>query len=523
METIKDLMSAAWKCLQSGDLGGAEEIYRRVVRQAPTTAQAWYMLGSVSQLQDRTEQAVANYREALRLVPDFPESCNNLGVALHALRRGEESVAALRRALALKPDYAEAYNNLGNALHERGDLEEAVDCYLQAVRLRPNYPEAYNNLGNALRDHGRLAEAMTSYEQALALKPDHAEVHLSRALAWLAMGDFERGLPEYEWRFRCRAFAMPSFPQPIWDGSPLDGRTILLYADHGLGDAIQFIRYVPMVRERGGRIILVCARPLARLLATCSGIDQVVVEGEGQADADVYAPLMSLPRILGTTLATVPDEVPYLFPDPSLVASWCAEMNLSDDLQVGIAWQGNPHNTRDRSRSFPLTRFEAIARVPGVRLISLQKGHGSVQLRELAGRFEVIDLGSRMGDLMDTGAVMESLDLVICVDSALAHMAVRSGSRPGSLCRSPPTGDGSPIATATLGIPRCDSFARSTGGTGMKCSVAWRSSWRPNSFRRIWKKTESQVMPPYGKWLEKKMRKNRAVIRILALVELWIA
>ncbi len=167
----------------------------------------------------------------------------------------------------------------------------------------------------------------------------------------------------------------------------------------------------------------VCARPLARLLATCPGIDRVVVDGEGRADADLYAPLMSLPRILGNTLATVPDEVPYLFPDPSLVASWRAEMNLSDDLQVGIAWQGNPHNTRDRSRSFPLTRFEAIARVPGVRLISLQKGYGSEQLRELAGRFEVIDLGSRMGDLMDTAAVMESLDLVICVDSALAHMA----------------------------------------------------------------------------------------------------
>ena len=335
MGTIKEALSAGWKAFQSGDLAGAEQIYRQAVRQDPSLAEAWYMLGAVNQLQGRTDEAVADYREAIRLLPDFPEACNNLGVALHAQKRSEESVAALRRALALKPDYAEAHNNLGNALHERGELDEAVACYRRAVAFRPNYPEAYNNLGNALRNQGRLAEAMESYEQALALKPDHADVHLSRALAWLGMGDFERGLPEYEWRFRCSQFTMPQFRQPLWDGSPLDGRTIVLYADHGLGDAIQFIRYVPMVRDRGGRVIVVCARPLARLLSSCPGIDRVVVEGEGTADCDVYAPLMSLPRIFGTTLATIPADVPYLFPDPALVEHWRGEMNLTDELPGG--------------------------------------------------------------------------------------------------------------------------------------------------------------------------------------------
>jgi Flp pilus assembly protein TadD len=423
METIKELMSAGWKRFKSGDLGGAEQIYRQVVRQAPSAAQAWYLLGAINQLSGRIDEAVANYQEAVRLVPDFPEAFNNLGMALHALKRCEEAEAALRRALALKPDYPEAHNNLGNALHERGDLEEAVACYRQAIRLRPDYTEAYNNIGNTLRNQGRLAEAMESYDRALAIKPDQADIHLSRALAWLGMGDFERGLPEYEWRFRCSQFSMPLFRQPLWDGSPIEGRTILLYADHGLGDAIQFIRYVPMVRERGGRIIVVCARPLARLLGSCPGIDRVVVEGEGTADSDVYAPLMSLPRIFGTTLATVPDEVPYLFPDASLIEYWRGEMDLSDELQVGIVWQGNPHYIRDRSRSFRLAQFEAITRVAGVRLISLQKGHGSEQIAELAGRLDVVDLGSRVGDMMDTAAAIQSLDLVICVDSAVAHLA----------------------------------------------------------------------------------------------------
>ncbi|MGP0067940.1 MAG: tetratricopeptide repeat protein [Isosphaeraceae bacterium] len=423
METIEGRMSAGWERFKAGDLAGAEQIYRQVVQLQPTNAQAWYMLGAVNQLKGRADEAVLHYQEAIRLVPDFPEACNNLGVALHTQKRTEESVAALRRALAIKPDYAEAYNNLGNALHERGELVEAVDCYSQAVRLRPDYIEALNNMGNALRNQGRLSEAMESYDRALEIKPDHAEVHLSRALAWLGAGDFERGLREYEWRFRCSQFTMPPFSQPLWDGSPLDGRTIMLYADHGLGDAIQFIRYVSLVRDRGGRIIVVCARPLARLLATCPGIDQVVVEGEGTADCDVFAPLMSLPRILGTTLATIPAEVPYLFPDASLVQHWRREMDLNDALHVGIAWQGNPHYVRDRSRSFRLDRFEAISRVADIRLISLQKGYGSEQIGELGDRFEVTDLGGRLGDLMDTAAAMENLDLMICVDSALAHLA----------------------------------------------------------------------------------------------------
>ena len=457
MEMIREAMSAGWNAFQAGNLGGAEQVYRLVVRNDPSNAQAWYMLGSVKQLQGRIDEAVTDYLEAIRLVPNFTEAFNNLGVALHAQKRfaeaeeslrralshqpnyaeahnnlgaalhaqgrSEEAEASLRRALRHRPNYAEAHNNLGNVLQERGELDEALECYQKAVRLEPEYTEACTNLGNALLSQGRMAEAMGSYDQALERKPDHAEVHMNRALTWLGMGDFAKGWPEYEWRLKVSQYAIPSFRQPRWDGSPLDGRTILLHADHGLGDAIQFIRYAPLVRQRGGRVILQCCRPLARLLASSPGLDRVVVLGEDVPDTDVYAPLMSLPGIFGTTLETIPADVPYLFPDETLVERWSGELGSTDEIRVGIAWQGNPQHTRDRSRSFRLSQFEAVARRPGIRLLSLQKFDGSEQLGEVEGRFAVTDLGSRLDDMMDTAAVMKNLDLVIVVDSALAHLA----------------------------------------------------------------------------------------------------
>jgi tetratricopeptide (TPR) repeat protein len=423
MRTVNEALSAAWDAFQAKDLPRAEQIYRMIVQHSPAVAHAWYMLGAVQQVQGRLAEAVASYQEAIRLVPEFPEACNNLGVALHAMGRGDEAIATLRRALALRPDYPEAHNNLGNAFHERGALDEAETNYRRAVQLRSEYNEALNNLGNVLRSRGRIDEALACYDRALGLQPDQADVHLSRALAWLERGEFERGWPEYEWRLKCRPYAIPSFPQPLWDGRPLEGRTILLYADHGLGDALQFIRYAPLVHRRGGRVIVMCGRPLARLLATCPGVEQVMVEGEVSPDSAVYAPLMSLPGIFGTTLETIPAEVPYLFPDEALVERRDQLPAPSDELRVGIAWQGNPRNTRDRARSFHLSQFEPIARQAGIRLFSLQTGYGREQLGEIGSRFEVTDVGGGLGDFLDTATAMANLDLIIAPDTAVAHLA----------------------------------------------------------------------------------------------------
>jgi hypothetical protein len=359
----------------------------------------------------------------LRLDPNHVEALNNLSVALQAQGDIECALDGLRRAIALKPEYADAHSNLGNALQEQGQLDGAVASYRQALQLKPAHFDALNNLGNALRAQGKLVESVASYERALQVKPDNPQVRMSRALCWLQMGDFERGWAEYEWRLKCREFSIPAFRQPLWDGSPLEGRLILLYADHGLGDSIQFIRYAPMVKARGGCVIVACQQPLARLLATCPGIDEVFAEGSLLPDFAFYAPLMSLPRILATSLSSVPAEVPYLAADRALVEQWRGELEPGGGFRIGIVWQGNPRYRRDHQRSFRLAQLEPLARVEGVRLLSLQKGAGTDQIAQLGERFAVSDLGSQFTDFMDTAAVMRNLDLVITSDSSIAHLA----------------------------------------------------------------------------------------------------
>ena len=423
MSTIPEALAVGWTSFHAGDFPGAERIFRQVLEVDPAAAQVWYLLGTVSHVQGKLGEAVAHYQQALRLEPDFAEVLNNLAVALQAQGKVDEATACLRRALQLKPDYADAHSNLGNALQFDGKLNEAEACYRYALTLKPDNPDTHHNLGNLLRASGRLAEAMTCYDQALNLKPDFAQVHLSRSLLRLQIGDFEQGWSEYEWRFQCKEHAIPPFRQPLWDGSRLNGQTILLYGDHGLGDTLQFIRYAPLVQRRGGRVLVACRKPLARILASCPGVARVISEGATLPEFHVYAPLMSLPRIVGTTLANVPARVPYLSADPALVARWRVEMGQLGGFKVGIAWQGNPQHRKDRHRSFRLDQFEPLTRLDGVRLVSLQKGFGTEQIGEIADRFAVLDLGNRLDDFMDSAAVLSNLDLVVTPDTSVAHLA----------------------------------------------------------------------------------------------------
>ena len=423
MATIQDALASAWKLFQTGDLAGADRAYHKVVEIDPSVVRAWQMIGAIQQLEGRIDRALASYQQVLRLDPNQAEALNNMGVAYNSQGKIDEAMACLQRAVALKPSYADAHSNLGMALKERGRLDLAVALYRRALELNPAYFDAHNNLGNALRAQGKLAESVSAYERALKIKPDDPQVRMSRALCWLQMGDFERGWAEHEWRLKCAEFSIPAFRQPLWDGSSLDGRTILLYAEHGMGDSIQFIRYAPLVKARGGRVIVACRQPLARLLATCQGIDRVIEEGSSMPDFAVYAPLMSLPMIFGTSLAGVPAAGPYLSADAASVEHWRREIQPPGRFNVGIAWQGNPQYRGDRHRSFRLAQFEPLARTEGVRLFSLQRGFGASQIGELHGRFAVSDLGAGFSDFMDTAAVMRNLDLVITPDSALAHLA----------------------------------------------------------------------------------------------------
>jgi tetratricopeptide (TPR) repeat protein len=452
-------------CLHRGSLDEAAAHFRQALSWQPNSAEAYYNLAYTLAAQKRSEEAIACYQHALRLRADyaeahinlanvfreqrrFPEaeaSCraavrlrpgmaeaqNILGATLLEQERLAEALEPLQRAIQLKPDLAGAHNNLGYALWGLARFEEAVISLREALRLQPQFAEAFNNLGNVLRALGRYDEALASYAKALRADPHYIDPQWNMSLVWLLLGDFERGWRQYEWRWQ-----FPNFPycpprfftQPLWDGSPLNGRRILLHAEQGLGDTFQFVRYARLVKERGGTVIVECQRPLRRILAGCPGIDDLVAQGEPLPPHDVRAPFMSLPLLLGTRVDTIPATIPYLTADPTLVEHWRRELAAVPGFKIGIAWKGSPTADKQRSqRSIPLAEFAPLAQVPGVQLVSLQKGPGSEQLAEVAGQWPVIDLSARLdektGPFMDTAAVMMNLDLIVTADTAVPHLA----------------------------------------------------------------------------------------------------
>jgi FkbM family methyltransferase len=415
-----------------GHLDEAIASYRRAIVLKPGFAEAHNNLGIALRQSGQAEAAVASCREAARLKPELPEAHNNLGSALEEVGRYEEAIVTLKEALRIKPDFAKAHNNLGIAYWYLGRFDEAGESYRRAIELMPEMAEAHNNLGNVLRDQGDYEEAEACYRQAADLKPNYADPHWNQSLVWLLKGDFERGWAEYEWRWKLKAFKPRPCEQPLWDGSPLEGKTILLAAEQGLGDTLQFIRYAPLMKARAARVLAEVPRPLRQIVSTCPGIDQLLVQGEPSPSFDTYITMLSLPRLLGTTLATVPADVPYLSADAGLVEKWRDEVQSLPGFKIGIAWKGSPQNRTDRGRSLSLALFEVLASVPGVTLVSLQKGQGSEQIAQVANRFNVVDFGDRLdadaGPFMDTAAIMRHLDLVVTCDSSLAHLAGALGA-----------------------------------------------------------------------------------------------
>lgn len=425
-------LGVALKC--AGRLNDAAVNLQQVLRLQPDFSAAYCNLGSVQIDQGQFDDAVISLQHALRLQPELAAAHYNLGLAFLNMGRPAESIPCLQQALRLRPDFAEAQLNLALAFRNREEPNAIIARFQRAVQLKPDSAAAHNNLGNALLQEGRLDEAVASLEQALHFKPDYAEARQNLGMAWLLGGNYEQGWPEYEWRLQCKPTALPQFEQPRWDGSPLEGRTVLLLAEQGLGDTLQFIRYTTLVRDRGGRVLAAIPNSLRPLLSRCAGIDQFTSSNfsppacpASLPEFDVYCPLLSLPGILQTTLATIPADVPYLFADADLKCHWQQELNNFSSFRIGIAWQGDPHFWADRQRSIPLARFAPLVRFDGVQVFSLQKGFGTEQLEAFTERSAVVELGSRLdvrdGAFMDTAAIMESLDLVITSDTAIAHLA----------------------------------------------------------------------------------------------------
>ena len=402
---------------------------------------AWHInLGNALMQIDQIERALHSYRVAVQIDPNNVEGCNMLAMALR--RQGDLSQAELmlRSALRLRGDYVMAMNNLGIVLKEQGRVSEAEQVLEQALGCRPDFIEAHDTLGITKMAQGQFHQAISCFDSALAINPEYAPSHWNRALTWLAMGDYQRGFQEYEWRFEYDQSLRREFDQPRWDGSPLRGRTILLYAEQGLGDTIQFIRFAQRVAAADGRVVVECQPALARLLKCVAGIDALVEAGSAFANFDVYAPLPSLAHLLDCRLQTVSIAGPYIRADAELEARCQAMLPRVSGLRVGLNWQGNAGFSTDRFRSIPLSCFEPLWQLEGVSIVSLQHGAGMEQLSDLPTGASITDMGRQLDELAATmgpqveayrmalaAAAFGSLDLVITSDTMLAHLAGAMG------------------------------------------------------------------------------------------------
>lgn len=374
----------------------------------------------------RVADAENLYRQILQFAPRHAGSLNLLGVIEIQRRQPETGVELIGQAIAIDPNQSSFHSNLGEAYRAVGQLAKARQCFEHALRLGGNITETHNNLGLILQSQGDLPAAQQCYERAIALRPDNAEAHYNLSRLLLLEGDFEAGWREHAWRRRIFGHPSQTLTTPVWDGKPLENRTLLLYGEQGLGDNLQFIRFVPLVKSRVANLVVQVPDGLLPLLS-CSGIQHLAPLTGPTPPHGVQCSLADLPEHFGTTIETIPARVPYLFPAEYLLAAWRTEMKQHPGFRVGIAWQGNPDFYSDRWRSIPLTDFEPLTRVPEVRLVSLQKHDGAKQLDAIAGRLKVVRFDDRLdiahGSFMDTAALMKCLDLVVTSDTSIAHLA----------------------------------------------------------------------------------------------------
>ena len=373
----------------------------------------------------RWQEAEALYRQVLASEPGNVDALQLLGVLAHQNGKHEAAVELLTQALRLRGPVPSLHNNLGEAYRMLDRYPEAIAAYQKAILLQSDFAEPHNNLGTVYQNQAEFEKALACYECAIRCQPDYANAHYNRARTLLTLGDFERGWREYEWRWNKEDFRRPTPIQPAWDGSPLAGRTLLVQAEQGLGDTIQFIRYVLILQRQGANVLAEVQSALIPLLSQ-SGIRGLIPQQRALPHFDVHAPLLSLPRLLKTTLDSIPAKIPYLSAEPRLIDYWQSKLDEHSGFKVGIFWQV-AKNSPLPWRSFPLAAAEPLANLPGVCLVSLQKGFGTEQIPANAERVPVLDFANELdetsGPFMDTAALVSQLDLVISADSAVAHLA----------------------------------------------------------------------------------------------------
>lgn len=416
---------------RQGDEAGSEQALAEAIKIKPDHAGALNNLGNAVSRRGDLDAAIGYYERAIAAKPDYAFAFNNLGLALAAKGALDKAEDCYRRALELRKHYPESLNNLGIVRRMRGDLEESKKCYRRALELRPDYAEALNNLANALKDSGEVEAALAMYRRALALM-DTPDTRHNMALALLALGQYDEGWREYEsrWHGSQLGHTKRAFAQPVWRGEDAQGRTLLIHAEQGFGDTLQFCRYATMAAERGFTVILESQPALARLMRSLRGVTQVVARGEPLPAFDLHCPMMDLPRAFATQPDTIPAFASYLAADVDEIARWRDLMprGQGEVLRVGLAWAGNPRvqspelTAVDRRRSLSADALRPLLGVPQVEFYSLQKV-GDAALADMG----IIDFMPQCGDFADSAALIANLDLVISVDTSVAHLAAALG------------------------------------------------------------------------------------------------
>ena len=424
MMTAQQAFALAVQHHQEGRLAEAEKIYRQILTAQPNHPGALHFLGVLLHHAGRSDLAVDLICRAIALTPNNAAAYSNLGEAYRALDRFDEAVEAYRQAIQLDPALADAHNNLAIFMGRNGHFAEAAAGYRRALELRPAYAEAANNLGTALLELAQLEEGEAAVRRALELRPDYNDAKFNLGFFRLLQRDFDNGWPLYEARREVFQAAVQNLGRPVWKGEPIQDRRVLIYPEQGFGDAIQFVRYAALLAERGAVPVVGCPRELAELFRNAKNVREIVVVGETLPAFDFYIPMLSLPLVFQTRWENIPRNVPYLFADPNRIAEWQQRLGERNGRRrIGLAWTGASTNHRNRTRMIALEQMLPLFSVKGIDFYSLQLGWGAEQLQQWPEARVMIDHTAHIKDFADTAAFIMELDLIISVDTAVAHLA----------------------------------------------------------------------------------------------------
>jgi len=431
--SVDELLKKAVSSHTAGNLKEAEQMYRQVLDQVPDHPDATHFMGVLAYNAGKNDLAVAYLKKAIEMKPSNAGCFNNMGNVFQQQGKYLESVKWYEMAARINPGHKMAHNNIAVAYLNLGNLDKALISVETALDLDPEYADAHNNHGEILRAMGDNGKALVAIEKAISLFPDMVNAHWNRALIWLSEGNFQDGWSAYEWRWRrpttqSRAFAHGA----AWQGQDIKGKVLFVYEEQGLGDILQFIRYLPMLQNLGARVVFETGPALIRLVAENRLYDRLLV-GLSKMDTrpvdrfDFHVPLLSLPYILKTEIETIPDKIPYLTADPALCRIWKNRLSGDDSFKVGLVWAGRSMHKNDGNRSIHLSLFKTLGKVEGVCFYSLQKEkHEKWTDMDSLTIFEK-DLGPEISDFADTAAIMENLDLIVSVDTSVVHLAGAMG------------------------------------------------------------------------------------------------